>query len=63
MDSLLLRHGHAGSIYSCQPKNMKQQQQQQQQQQELLLLLGENLGYNITTISLAVKVVMLQQLV
>jgi hypothetical protein len=59
MDSLLLRHGHAGSIYSCQPKNMKQQQQQQQ----LLLLLGGNLGYNITTISLAVKVVMLQQLV
>jgi hypothetical protein len=58
MDSLLLRHGHAGSIYSCQPKNMKQQQQQQ-----LLLLLGGNLGYNITTISLAVKVVMLQQLV
>jgi hypothetical protein len=57
MDSLLLRHGHAGSIYSCQPKNMKQQQQQ------LLLLLGGNLGYNITTISLAVKVVMLQQLV
>jgi hypothetical protein len=62
MDSLLLRHGHAGSIYSCQPKNMKQQQQQQQQQQ-LLLLLGGNLGYNITTISLAVKVVMPQQLV
>jgi hypothetical protein len=39
---------HAGSIYSCQPKNMKQQQQ---------LLLCEILWYN-STARLAVKMVL-----